>query len=150
VKHAGPPGCNLRHHGRQQTAGGPNRQKSSQPLSQSPAITSISSTIWQFASCITGKLASSASASISSIRSRLRSRPRVDNIRAAGEHPITANPDAEAAVEAIARFVETSGRTLVIKLTPRGKVPAMQLVQVLQMDPLTALAQFRIEASTGL
>jgi hypothetical protein len=74
----------------------------------------------------------------------------VDNIRAAGEHAITANPDAEVAVEAIARFVETSGQTLVIKLTPRGKVPAIQLVQVLQMDPLTALAQFRIEASTGL
>jgi hypothetical protein len=37
-----------------------------------------------------------------------------------------------------------------IKLTPLGKVRAMQLVQVLQMDPLTALAQFRIEASTGL
>jgi hypothetical protein len=29
-------------------------------------------------------------------------------------------------------------------------VPAMQLVQVLQIDPLTALAQVRIEASTGL
>jgi hypothetical protein len=29
-------------------------------------------------------------------------------------------------------------------------VPAMQLVQALQIDPLSALAQFRIEASTGL
>ena len=74
----------------------------------------------------------------------------VDNIRAAGENAITANPDAEAAVEATARFVETSGQTLVIKLTPLGKVPAMQLVQALQIDPLSALAQFRIEASTGL
>ena len=74
----------------------------------------------------------------------------VDNIRAAGENAITANPDAEAAVEAIARFVETPGQTLVIKLIPLGKVPAMQLVQVLQIDPLTALAQFRIVASTGL
>ncbi len=34
----------------------------------------------------------------------------VDNIKAAGENAITANPDAEAAVEAIARFVETPGR----------------------------------------
>lgn len=64
--------------------------------------------------------------------------------------PAKTPPDAEAAVEAIARFVETPGQTLVIKLIPLGKVPAMQLVQVLQIDPLTALAQFRIEASTGL
>ena len=55
-----------------------------------------------------------------------------------------------AAVQALARFVETPGQTLVIKLTPRAKVPAMQLVQLLKTDPLIALAQFRIEASTGL
>ena len=42
------------------------------------------------------------------------------------------------------------GQTLIIKLTPRAKVPAMQLVQLLKTDPLIALAQFRIEASTGL
>ena len=32
------------------------------------------------------------------------------------------------------------GRTLTIKLTPRGKVPAMQLFQMLKTDPLDALA----------
>ena len=37
-----------------------------------------------------------------------------------------------------------------VKLTPRAKVPAMQLFQLLKTDPLIALAQFRIEASTGL
>ena len=42
------------------------------------------------------------------------------------------------------------GQTLIIKLTPRAKVPALQLVQLLKTDPLIALAQFRIEASTGL
>jgi len=31
-----------------------------------------------------------------------------------------------------------------------GKVPALQLFQALKTDPLVALAQFRIEASTGL
>ena len=61
-----------------------------------------------------------------------------------------ANPDAVAAVEALVRFVESPGQTLVIKLTPRGKVPALQLFQTLKTDPLVALAQFRIEASTGL
>jgi hypothetical protein len=61
-----------------------------------------------------------------------------------------ANPDADALFAALARFVETPGQTLIIKLTPLGKVPAMQLVQILKTDPLLALAQFRIEASTGL
>jgi len=51
---------------------------------------------------------------------------------------------------ALVSFVETPGQTLIIKLTPRAKVPALQLVQLLKTDPLIALAQFRIEASTGL
>ena len=51
---------------------------------------------------------------------------------------------------ALSRFVETPGQTLIIKLTPRAKVPALQLVQLLMTDQLIALAQFRIEASTGL
>ena len=55
-----------------------------------------------------------------------------------------------AAVEALARFIETPRTTLTLKLTPRGKVPAMQLLQLLQTDPLGALAQFRTEASTAL
>ena len=74
----------------------------------------------------------------------------VDNIRASGEKAAAANPDAAAAVEALARFVETPGQTLTIKLTPLGKVPALQLIELLQTDPLVSLAQFRIEASTGL
>jgi hypothetical protein len=36
-----------------------------------------------------------------------------------------------------------------VKLTPRGKVPAMQLVPALQSNPLAALAWFQVEASTG-
>jgi hypothetical protein len=74
----------------------------------------------------------------------------VDSIRASSESSLGANPDATAAVEALTRFIETSGQTLIIKLTPLGKVPALQLMQVLKSDPLVALAQFRIEASTGL
>jgi hypothetical protein len=60
------------------------------------------------------------------------------------------NPDALAAVDALVRFVETPRTTLTLKLTPRAKVPAPQLIQLLKTDPLIALAQFRIEASTGL
>jgi hypothetical protein len=60
------------------------------------------------------------------------------------------NPDTVAVVEALIRFVENPGQTLIIKLTPLGKVPALQLIDLLESDPVVALAQFRIEASTGL
>jgi hypothetical protein len=73
----------------------------------------------------------------------------VESIKASSEDVAT-NPDAVNAVKALARFVETPGQTLVIKFTPLGKVPALQLFQMLKTDPLIALAQFRIEASTGL
>lgn len=73
-----------------------------------------------------------------------------DSVRAHREDIAAANPDAGAAVDAIAGFVETPGQTLVIKLTPRAKVPLMRLMQLIQTDPRNALAQFNIEASTGL
>ncbi|SEM74153.1 hypothetical protein [Bradyrhizobium sp. OK095] len=74
----------------------------------------------------------------------------VEMIRAQGEKVTTANLDAKPAVDAIAGFVATSGQTLTIKLTPLGKVPMLQLMDVLNHEPIVALAQFRIEASTGL
>lgn len=71
-------------------------------------------------------------------------------IRAQGEKVTAANLDAKAAVDALAGFVETSGQTLTIKLTPLGKLPVLQLMDALNSEPIVALAQFRIEASTGL
>jgi len=62
----------------------------------------------------------------------------------------TIAPATEAIRGALVSFVETPGQTLIIKLTPLAKVPALQLVQTLKTDPLIALTQFRIEASTGL
>ncbi|MGX4772258.1 hypothetical protein ACWAUC_21000 [Bradyrhizobium guangdongense] len=73
-----------------------------------------------------------------------------DDVRMHREEIASTNPDAGAAVDAIASFVETPGQTLVIKLTPRAKVPLMQMMQLIKIDPESALAQFRIEASTGL
>jgi hypothetical protein len=73
----------------------------------------------------------------------------VDSIRASGATATTANPDAAAAVEALASFVENPRGTLTLKLTPRGRVPAMQLIQALKTDPVAALAQFQVEASAG-
>lgn len=74
----------------------------------------------------------------------------VGSIKAQREQFASASPDAGAAVDAIAGFVETPGQTLAVKLTPRAKVPLMQLMQLIQTDPRSALAQFNIEASTGL
>lgn len=74
----------------------------------------------------------------------------VEMIRAQGEKVAAANLDARPAVDAIASFVETPGQTLTIKLTPLGKVPVLQLMDALNSEPIVALAQFRIEASTGL
>ncbi|MEH2528098.1 MULTISPECIES: hypothetical protein [unclassified Bradyrhizobium] len=74
----------------------------------------------------------------------------VDDIRSSAAKSETSNADAVAAAEALARFIETPRTTLTLKLTPLGKVPAMQLFQALKIDPLVALSQFRIEASTAL
>ncbi|HEY0912912.1 MAG TPA: hypothetical protein VGD75_22035 [Bradyrhizobium sp.] len=74
----------------------------------------------------------------------------VDNIRASSETIVAANPDGGAIVDALAHFVETPHTALTLKLTPLGTVPVMQLLQALQTEPATALAQFRAEASTGL
>lgn len=74
----------------------------------------------------------------------------VEMIRAQGEKVAASDLDARPALDAIAGFVETSGQTLTIKLSPRAKAPLTQLMQLLQTDPQSALAQFRIEASTGL
>ena len=74
----------------------------------------------------------------------------VEMIRAQGEKVAVSNLDAKAAVDALASFVATSGQTLSIKLTPLGKVPMLQFMSALNSEPIVALAQFRIEASTGL
>ncbi|MDH6262519.1 hypothetical protein [Bradyrhizobium sp. BR13661] len=74
----------------------------------------------------------------------------VEMIRTQGEQIAASNVDAKPAVDALASFVETSGQTLTIKLTPLGNVPLLQLMGALNNEPVVALAQFRIEASTGL
>jgi hypothetical protein len=50
---------------------------------------------------------------------------------------------------ALTRFIENPRGTLTVKLTPKGKVPAMSLVEAIKTNPLTALARFQVEASTG-
>jgi hypothetical protein len=72
----------------------------------------------------------------------------IESIKAATAEAATTNPDVAALADALTHFVESPKGTLTLKLTPHGKVPAMQLIQVLKIDPLTALAQFQVEAST--
>lgn len=74
----------------------------------------------------------------------------LNGIKAQGEAMSGGSADVTALVTAISQFIETPGQTLVIKLTPRAKAPALQLMQLLKTDPPSALAQFKIEASTGL
>jgi hypothetical protein len=73
----------------------------------------------------------------------------IDNIKAGGTAMAATNPDAGAIADALTRFVESPRGTLTIKLTPHGKVPAMQLAAEIKSDPLAALAQFQVDASTG-
>ena len=74
----------------------------------------------------------------------------IEGLRTSSASAVSSNPDVQAVVEALARFIETPRTTLTLKLTPLGKVSAMQLIQLLQTDPLIALAQFRLEVSTAL
>jgi hypothetical protein len=74
----------------------------------------------------------------------------VDSVKAYRADIAAANREAGTAVDAVASFIETPGQTLVVKVTPRAKVPLMQLMQLFNADPEGTLAQFNIEASTGL
>ncbi len=86
-------------------------------------------------------------ARIQNVRPDEARRAVVESVRATGA---TVNsPDAAPIVDALARFIENPKGTLTLKLTPRAKAPSMQLIQALKIDPSIALAQFRIEASTG-
>ena len=76
-------------------------------------------------------------------------RTLVDSIKTTAQAN-TDNADLLAAAEALARFIEAPRGTLTLKLTPLGKVPALQLVQLMKTDPMIALTQFRIEVSSGL
>jgi hypothetical protein len=91
----------------------------------------------------------SEAARIQNVRPDEARRAIVDNITATGATVMATSPDAAAIADALARFIENPKGTLTLKLTPRAKAPAMQLIQALKTDPSIALAQFRIEASTG-
>ena len=72
----------------------------------------------------------------------------VDDIRDTAMKMASINPDVMAIAGALTRFIENPRGTLTIKLTPRGKVAAMQLLEAMKTSPVAALARFQVEATT--
>jgi hypothetical protein len=76
-------------------------------------------------------------------------RAMTDKIRDSAMQLAAANPDVMAVAGALTRFIENPRGTLTIKLTPRGKVAMMDLIQAMKTSPVAGLARFQIEATTG-
>jgi hypothetical protein len=76
-------------------------------------------------------------------------RSLIDNVREAAMKMASLNPDVMAIAGALTRFIETPRGTLTIKLTPRGKVGMIQIVEAMKTGPVAALARFQVEATTG-
>jgi hypothetical protein len=73
----------------------------------------------------------------------------IQKIRESGQQFSGVNPDAMAIAGAIARFIEMPRGTLNIKLTPKGRVPVMQLADAMKTSPLLALMRFQVDAGNG-
>jgi hypothetical protein len=73
----------------------------------------------------------------------------IDKIRDGAMQLAAANPDVMAVAGALTRFIENPRGTLTIKLTPRGKVAMMDIMQAMKASPVAALARFQVEATTG-
>jgi hypothetical protein len=59
------------------------------------------------------------------------------------------NPDVMAVAGALTRFIENPRGTLTIKLTPKGKVAMMDIIQAMKTGPVAGLGRFQVEATTG-
>jgi hypothetical protein len=73
----------------------------------------------------------------------------IQSIRDIGQKFSGVNADAMAIAGAVARFIELPRGTLNIKLTPKGKVPVMQLVDAMKTSPLLALTRYQVDAGNG-
>jgi len=76
-------------------------------------------------------------------------RALTDKIGDAAVQVASANPDAMAVAGAVIRFIENPRGALTIKLTPKGKVAMMEIVQAMKDSPVAALGRFRVEAAAG-
>jgi len=76
-------------------------------------------------------------------------RAMIDSIRDNAMKMASVNPDVMAIAGALTRFIENPRGTLTIKLTPKGKVGMMQIVEAMKTSPVAALARFQVDATTG-
>ena len=73
----------------------------------------------------------------------------IDNVRRNAAGLAALSGDAMAIGGALARFVETPRGTLTLRLTPKGKVSLMELIEAGKANPIDALARFQVEAVVG-
>jgi hypothetical protein len=67
-----------------------------------------------------------------------------------GEALSQANPELRVFFQALGQFLQASGETLTVTLTPKGRVGVLELVDAARRDPVAALlASFTVEARTG-
>ncbi|HEX6000236.1 MAG TPA: hypothetical protein VFZ16_12725 [Hyphomicrobiaceae bacterium] len=60
------------------------------------------------------------------------------------------DPGAQPFLQAMRQFVQGKGETLTVRLTPKGRVRALELAEALRLDPAGAvLAGFAVEATSG-
>ena len=57
------------------------------------------------------------------------------------------SPDLAALADAVAHFIEAPGGKLSVSITPKGRVPLLQVLAMAKDNPAAVLAQFRIQAS---
>jgi hypothetical protein len=73
----------------------------------------------------------------------------IDNVRQTAAGMAALSADAMAVGGAIARFIETPRGTLTLRLTPKGKVSLMEIMEAGKANPFDALARFQVEAVAG-
>lgn len=72
----------------------------------------------------------------------------VDSLRSQSANIIASDPDATVIVDALAHLLQNPKTAVTIKLTPRGRIVAMALIQAAKADPAATLALFQVDAST--
>ena len=72
-----------------------------------------------------------------------------DTIRDNAMKMAAVNPDVMAIAGALTRFIENPRGTLSVKLTPKGKVAVMQIIEAMKTTPIAALARFQVQATNG-
>jgi len=71
------------------------------------------------------------------------------NVRQSAAGMAALSADSMAIGGALARFLETPRGTLTLRLTPKGKVSLMELMEAGKANPFDALSRFDVQAVAG-